>query len=135
MNLDSSKYYLFYDGDCGVCNRWVQWVLKNDKNDNFRFVALQSSFGQSFLKDRNLPTSNFSTLYLWKPNAFYLTKSDAVIKIGHILGGKFSLLNIGKVVPTFVRNKMYDLVAKNRMNIAGKYCLLLSEEEQKKFIK
>ncbi|NHW59559.1 DUF393 domain-containing protein, partial [Escherichia coli] len=90
--------YLFYDGDCGVCNRWVQWVLKNDKNDNFRFVALQSSFGQSFLKDRNLPTSNFSTLYLWKPNAFYLTKSDAVIKIGRVLGGKFRLLNIGKAV-------------------------------------
>ncbi|AFR35301.1 thiol-disulfide oxidoreductase DCC family protein [Riemerella anatipestifer] len=135
MNLDFSKYYLFYDGDCGVCNRWVQWVLKNDKNDNFRFVALQSSFGQSFLKDRNLPTSNFSTLYLWKPNAFYLTKSDAVIKIGRVLGGKFRLLNIGKAVPRFVRNKMYDLVAKNRMNIAGKQCLLLSEEEQKKFIK
>ncbi|QYQ96055.1 thiol-disulfide oxidoreductase DCC family protein [Riemerella anatipestifer] len=135
MNLDFSKYYLFYDGDCGVCNRWVQWVLKNDKNDNFRFVVLQSSFGQSFLKDRNLPTSNFSTLYLWKPNAFYLTKSDAVIKIGRVLGGKFRLLNIGKAVPRFVRNKMYDLVAKNRMNIAGKQCLLLSEEEQKKFIK
>lgn len=135
MNLDFSKYYLFYDGDCGVCNRWVQWVLKNDKNDNFRFVALQSSFGQSFLKDRNLPTSNFSTLYLWKPNTFYLTKSDAVIKIGRVLGGKFRLLNIGKVVPTFVRNKMYDLVAKNRMNIARKHCLLLSSEEQKKFIK
>ena len=48
---DSSKYYVFYDGDCGLCNYWVQWILKNDHQKQFLFSALQSEFSQKFLKD------------------------------------------------------------------------------------
>lgn len=134
MLLDTSKYYLLYDGDCGLCNRWVQWVLKHDEKDQFRFMALQSEYGQQFLKERGLPLKDFDSLYLWKPQAFYLKKSDAVIKIGSILGGKFHGLSVGKLIPQWVRNKLYDMVAKRRMNLMSPSCYLPTPEERQKFL-
>ena len=83
--MDTTKYYVFYDGDCGFCNYWVQWILKNDRKDHFRFAALQSDFGQKFLKERRLESNEFNTIYLWKPNEFYLLKSQAIVKIARIL--------------------------------------------------
>ncbi|WKS95491.1 thiol-disulfide oxidoreductase DCC family protein [Riemerella columbina] len=127
-------YYLFYDGDCGLCNRWVQWVLKYDKKDQFRFAALQSDFGQKFLRERQLPTKDFNTLYLWKPNDFYLEKSDAVLEIARQLGGQFWLLYAGKVVPRVVRHWVYDAVAKARFRLAKPTCLLPTAAERHKFL-
>lgn len=134
MPLDASKYYLLYDGDCGLCNRWVQWVLKHDEKDQFRFMALQSEYGQQFLKERGLPLKDFDSLYLWKPQEFYLKKSDAVIKIGSVLGGKFQGLSVGKIIPQWVRNKLYDMVAKRRMNLMSPSCYLPTPEERQKFL-
>lgn len=81
------KHIVFFDGDCGVCNFWVQWILKRDHNNRFLFASLQSDFGQTFLSERKLNTEVFNTLYLWKPNHYYLEKSNAVLQIANILGG------------------------------------------------
>jgi predicted DCC family thiol-disulfide oxidoreductase YuxK len=129
-----NKYIVFYDGDCGFCNFWVGWILKNDRKNKFLFSALQSSFGQQFLKDRNLEYQNFSTLYLFAPGKFYLKKSTAVLKIAAILGGKFLLMGIFKIIPTVLNDKIYDLIAKNRQKIASEKCYLPTPEERKKFI-
>ena len=64
------KFIVFYDGECGFCNHWVQWILEKDTKDKFLFSSLQSEFGQKFLNDRNLPNEIFDTLYLWKPQNF-----------------------------------------------------------------
>lgn len=132
--FDVSKYYVFYDGDCGFCNYWVQWILKNDKNDQFRFSTLQSNFGQQFLRQRSLERKEFNTLYLWKPNSFYLIKSEAVSSIAKILGGKYALMASLNVFPRFLSDKIYNKVAENRLKMASQKCLLPSEEERKKFI-
>lgn len=132
--IDSSKYYLFYDGGCGLCNRWVQWVLRNDKKDRFRFAALQSDFGKHFLSERGLDIDSFSTLYLWKPDAFYLTKSDAVLEISRLLGGRFYPIYLGKIIPRFVRNAIYDKVAERRMKLVSPHCMVPTAEERRKFV-
>lgn len=132
--MDNSKYHVLYDGECGFCNFWVEWILKNDSKDQFLFASLQSEFGQQFLKERNLNTTEFSTLYLWKPESFYLTKSDAVFKIAGIIGGKYKLLSYLSVLPAFVRNPFYDLVAKNRKKLVAEQCYMPTPEERKKFI-
>lgn len=133
MNLEN-KYVVFYDGDCGFCNFWVGWILKNDAKNKFRFAALQSSFGQKFLTERNLDTQNLNTLYLFSPERFYLKKSKAVLEIAAILGGKFSLMKIFKIIPSFLSDKVYDVVAQNRHKIANAKCYLPTQEERKKFI-
>ena len=132
-NIDETKYYVFYDGDCGFCSHWVQWILKNDKKDQFRFSALQSNFGQQFLWQRGLDRKQFNTLYLWKPNFFYLIKSEAVIKIARILGGKYALLASLNIFPRFLSDKIYDKVAENRQKWGSQKCLLPNEAEKRKF--
>lgn len=132
--IDSSKYYVFFDGDCGFCNFWVQWILKNDKKESFLFSSLQSDFGQRFLKERGLKTQELSTIYLWKPQSFYLTKSEAIFKITKILGGKYQLLSYLKYLPQFLTNFVYDKVAANRHRLAPDHCMVLSPEQRDKFI-
>ncbi|UOE41789.1 DCC1-like thiol-disulfide oxidoreductase family protein [Chryseobacterium suipulveris] len=132
--MDSSKYYVFYDGDCGFCNHWVKWILKNDRKNQFLFSPLQSEFGQGFLKDRNLSTKELNTLYLWKPGSFYLTKSQAVFAVGRILGGMNAVFGHMNFFPRMLTDFVYDKVAENRDRIPSQKCLVPTEEERKKFI-
>lgn len=134
VTIDPEKYYLFYDGDCGLCNHWVQWVLAYDRKDAFRFVALQSDLGQQFLSERGLGLSNFQTLYLWKPQAFYLCKSDAILAIARQLGGWFRLLRILGLLPKSWRDWGYNQISTYRLKLASAYCVLPKAEEQHKFL-
>ncbi len=128
------KYIVFYDGECGFCNHWVQWILERDKKDKFLFSSLQSDFGQKFLNERNLPNQIFDTLYLWKPESFYLNKYQAILKIALEIGGIYSLANIGKILPDAIGNQFYNLVSRNRKKLAANQCFLPSAEQRKKFI-
>ncbi|MDR6921744.1 MULTISPECIES: thiol-disulfide oxidoreductase DCC family protein [Chryseobacterium] len=128
------KHIVFFDGDCGVCNFWVQWILERDRKDQFMFASLQSDFGQKFLSERGLKTKVFNTLYLWKPKQYYLIKSRAVLKIANILGGIYKLSAIGKIFPAFLSDKAYDLVSRNRMKLANQKCFLPDAHQKKKFI-
>ncbi|WP_294297757.1 thiol-disulfide oxidoreductase DCC family protein [uncultured Chryseobacterium sp.] len=129
-----NKHVVFFDGDCGVCNFWVQWILERDKKNQFMFASLQSDFGQQFLSERGLNTKVFNTMYLWKPNQYYLEKSRAVLKIADLLGGIYKLSVIGKLIPKFLSDKVYDKVSENRMKLANQKCYLPTPEERKKFI-
>ncbi|RKT01230.1 thiol-disulfide oxidoreductase DCC family protein [Chryseobacterium defluvii] len=130
-----NKYIVFFDGECGVCNFWVQWILERDKKDNFLFASLQSDFGQKFLSERGLERKQFKTLYLWKPHQYYLIKSKAVLKIANILGGRYKLLSFfGKLMFPAVSDRIYDMVARNRMSIANQKCFLPSPHQRKKII-
>lgn len=128
------KLYVLYDGDCGFCNFWVQWILKKDKKDHFLFASLQGNFGQQFLIERNLENKNFGTIYLWKPGGYYLQKSNAILKITETLGGIYSILKIFYIVPIFIRDIIYDWVSINRQKLMSASCIILNEEQRKKFL-
>lgn len=132
--IQKDKYYIFFDGDCGFCNFWVQWILKNDKKNTFIFAALQSDFGQNFLKERNLEHKDFNTIYLWKPGSFFEIKSDAILTTTKLLGGFYQLLNLFRHLPKPFRNACYDIIAKYRKTIMPQSCLLPTEEQRKKMI-
>ncbi|MBW8361095.1 MAG: DCC1-like thiol-disulfide oxidoreductase family protein [Kaistella sp.] len=131
---DIPKYYIFFDGDCGFCNYWVQWILEKDKKDEFLFSSLQSEFGQNFLKERGLEQKQFNTLYLWRPDSYYLVKSEAVLKIAKILGGTYGFLAKLNIFPRFFSDQIYDVVARNRKQISAGACRLPTEKERRKFI-
>lgn len=130
-----NKNIVFFDGECGVCNFWVQWILERDKRDQFMFASLQSDFGQKFLSERGLERKQFNTLYLWKPNQYYLIKSRAVLKVANILGGSYKIISLfGKLLFPALSDKVYDLVSRNRMKIANQKCYLPTPQQKKKFI-
>ncbi|PXW15213.1 putative DCC family thiol-disulfide oxidoreductase YuxK [Chryseobacterium sp. CBTAP 102] len=129
-----NKHIVFFDGDCGVCNFWVQWILERDKKDQFMFASLQSDFGQQFLSERGLETNVFNTMYLWKPGRYYHIKSRAVLEIANLLGGVYKLSVVGKILPVSLSDKVYDLISKNRMKLANQKCYLPDQQQKKKFI-
>lgn len=133
-DADLNSCYIFYDGDCGFCNFWVQWILKRDTRDRFLFSSLQSDFGQKFLKDRGLPPDQFSTLFLWRPRKYYLTKAAAVFEICSVLGGRFRLLSYLRYLPAFLTNSLYDLIARQRHRFVSAQCMLPTPEQREKFI-
>ena len=133
-NVNTNKYYVFYDGECGFCNFWVHWILKKDVKDQFLFASLQSEFGQQFLTDRNLELKNLDTLYLWKPEKYYLQKSQAVFKISEVIGGFYTLLSYFRYLPTSLTDFFYDKVAVNRKKLAAGACEIPTAEERKKFV-
>lgn len=128
------KHIIFYDGDCGFCNFWVQWILKRDYKDQFVFSALQSELGQQFLSERHLATKDFDSIYLWRPESYYLKKSDAAIKIGQLLASIYSISVIAKILPLSIRDNIYDMIAKRRKSLMTGQCLLPTAKERKKFI-
>lgn len=134
MTTDFDKYYVFYDGECGFCNFWVHWILKKDTDDHFLFASLQSEFGQKFLSDRNRELKDLDTLYLWKPEKYYLQKSHAVFMIAGIIGGKYKLLSYLRHLPTSLTDFFYDRVSANRKKLAAGACEIPTPEERKKFV-
>jgi predicted DCC family thiol-disulfide oxidoreductase YuxK len=128
------RHIVFFDGDCGVCNFWVQWILERDKKDQFMFASLQSDFGQKFLSERGLDTTVFNTMYLWKPKQYYHIKSRAVLQIASLLGGIYKLAGIGRIIPKFLSDGVYDIISRNRMKLANQKCYLPTPHQRAKFI-
>jgi predicted DCC family thiol-disulfide oxidoreductase YuxK len=73
-------------------------------------------------------------MYLWKPNQYYLQKSKAVLQIANLLGGIYKLSWLGKIVPPFLSDKLYDVISRNRMKLANQKCYLPTPHQRAKFI-
>ncbi|PKR81624.1 hypothetical protein CW751_03620 [Brumimicrobium salinarum] len=126
------KYIVFYDGDCGFCSSSVQLILKQKKTD-FYFIALQSDLAKKIM-DIHDEVIEMNTLYLLKDGSLY-QKSEAALQISKKLKGLYPILYfIGKIVPLFLRDWIYDQIAKRRYKIISKFCVLPSEQEKQFFL-
>ena len=146
MNKDnqekvSHEPVIFYDGVCGLCNRYINFVLKNMDGTQFKFASLQSDYAEKVLNRFNVSTGDLNSVYvLTNPESDdckVLNKSDAVIFI--LKGLKApnpTFATILSFIPRPLRNAGYSLVAKYRYKIFGKYdtCMLPHSEEAEKFI-
>ncbi|MFA9290448.1 MAG: thiol-disulfide oxidoreductase DCC family protein [Solirubrobacteraceae bacterium] len=126
---------ILFDGVCNFCNHTVNLIIRFDKKDVFKFAALQSNFGQSFLKENNLNSSNFDSIILIEKEQIYY-KSDAFFKIISLLEFPFYLFGVFKILPTFFLNKLYNFIAKNRYLIFGKKdsCVIPTKKIKDKFL-
>lgn len=134
-NIDLSHPILLFDGVCNFCNDTVNFIIKRDPEAKFRFAALQSDVGQDLLKKHNLPTDDFESVILIHQNKVYL-QSDVTVKILENLGGWWSVLAIYKFVPRFIRDTVYDFIAKNRYNWFGKKetCMIPTPDIKERFL-
>ena len=81
LNLPKNKKIILFDGVCNLCDSAVQFVIKHDKKDVFRFVALQSELGKQILKLININPANIDSIILYEPGIAYYYKSEAAIQI------------------------------------------------------
>jgi len=134
--MDKDKKIIFFDGVCNLCNSAVQFIIKHDKNDCFRFATLQGATGQKFISDRNIDTTQVDSIILVEPDVAYYTKSEAALKIGKNFGGAWKLLWVFEQLPTAFNDFVYDYIAKNRYKWYGKKdaCMIPTPELKAKFL-
>lgn len=110
---------ILFDGVCNLCNASVNFIIDKDPKKTFQFASLQSQIGQEFLKKFEFPTEGFDTLILIKNNVC-LTKSTAALHIAKELSFPYKLLYAFVILPQFIRDHIYSLVAKYRYVLFGK---------------
>lgn len=134
--MGEQKKIILFDGVCNLCNSSVQFVIKRDKKDIFRFAALQSEMGQALVKERGINTEEVDSIILIEPQIAYYTKSDAALKIAKLLSGGWPLLGILLGLPKGFRDWVYDWVARNRYQWFGKKdsCMIPTEALKGKFL-
>jgi predicted DCC family thiol-disulfide oxidoreductase YuxK len=132
---------LLYDGVCGLCNRFVRFVLQRDRKDSFRFAALQSDFARKILERHGIGAVELDTVYLITsydtPEEALLDRSDAAIAVLSFLGGFWRLQSVFlRLLPRPVRDWYYNQIARNRYQVFGKYdvCPIPDPKDRHKFL-
>ncbi|QCW99984.1 thiol-disulfide oxidoreductase DCC family protein [Aggregatimonas sangjinii] len=127
---------ILFDGVCNLCNSSVQFVINRDSKDVFRFAALQSDIGQKLVMERGIDTAQTDSIILIEPGIAYYTKSDAALQIGRHLKGYRTISKILNLIPSTLRNIVYDFVARNRYRWYGKReeCMVPTPELKSKFL-
>ena len=128
---------LLYDGVCGFCNKSVQTVIDHDRRGAMRFAALQSDYGAGMIERHAELRGVDSVVYVERAGGVerVYTRSDAALKVAAYLGGPWKIFLAAKVLPRGLRDYFYDLFARNRYRLFGKYdtCLLPPPEVRARF--
>ena len=125
---------IFFDGECNVCDKSVQFIIKRDPKGYFKFASIQSDIGKKLLKQFNVPTNINSFIFIDNEKCYY--KSSAALRISKNLNGLWKLLYFLLVVPRPIRDFFYGILANNRYKWFGKkdICILPSPEIRKRFL-
>ncbi|MGY5847291.1 thiol-disulfide oxidoreductase DCC family protein [Salegentibacter sp. HM20] len=136
MELPKNKKIILFDGVCNLCNNSVNFIIKHDKKDVFRFASLQSEIGQKLVSERGLDPEELDSIVLIEPGVAYYRKSTAALEISRELSGGYSLLKNFLFLPESLRDVVYDLVANNRYKWFGKQesCMIPTPELKAKFL-
>lgn len=132
---------LLYDGVCGLCNRLVQFTLKRDRKRRLRFASLQSGFAAAILQRHNLAPRELDTVYFVEhvglQDEVLTERSDAVIQVLREIGGFWRIAAaLLRVIPKWLRDRGYSIIARNRYRIFGKNdtCVLPQEQYRDRFL-
>lgn len=134
--LPKDKKIILFDGVCNLCNNSVQFVIKHDTKDIFRFISLQSDLGIKILKHIGVNPELTDSVVLYEPGKAYYYKAEAALHIIAEFGGVYKLLSLIKIFPKFILNWAYDFIAKNRYRWYGKQesCMIPKPELAAKFL-
>lgn len=125
---------VFYDGECGFCNRSVQLILQKQKDaSTFQFVSLQSDMCKELLGKYNYPMPDMSSILVLDGEEI-TNKSTAALKIASHLKGGYQLMVVFKILPKAFRDWFYDRIAKRRHQLAKSFCYQPTEEERHQFL-
>jgi predicted DCC family thiol-disulfide oxidoreductase YuxK len=136
----SGHALVLYDGVCGMCHALIQFLLKRDRRDAFRFAALQSEMAHEILKRHGIDASDLNTVFVVtgfnSPQEAVVSSSDAALAVARGLGAPWRWAQVFRVVPRFVRDAAYDFVARNRYGWFGKLdqCAVPRPEDRAKFL-
>jgi predicted DCC family thiol-disulfide oxidoreductase YuxK len=126
---DHDKGLVVFDHECIFCSSFIRFVFAHDPSGRFLFTAAQSPLGQALYRHYGLDPTDFSTNLVIVDGILH-TKMDAFATAMRCLGFPWSLIAVVNAVPQRLANAAYDLIAKNRYRLFGRYetCLVPSKE-------
>jgi predicted DCC family thiol-disulfide oxidoreductase YuxK len=126
---------IVFDGVCVLCNGWVRFLLRHDRNGRYRFAAMQSAAGRELLAAHGLDPNNPSSLLLIEGGRAY-ADTDAIRRVLAGLGGAWRIAQLTVLIPRGLRDPLYRHVARNRYRWFGRReaCLLPPAEERERFL-
>jgi len=133
---EDKRPVILFDGVCNLCNGAVNFALDYDEVGYFRFASLQSTIGRALLIRENKDPSDLSSIVLVDQDKAYF-KSEAVVRIAEKLDYPLPIFAFGgKLMPNFLRNKIYEYVSKNRyrFGVLEDSCRLWDDNFDKRFI-
>jgi predicted DCC family thiol-disulfide oxidoreductase YuxK len=124
---------VFFDGVCNLCQGSVRYLIKHDKKGVLKFASLQGNYAKDFVNETEI--QSMQSIIFFDGKILY-KKSTAVLKLSRLLGGWHQLLLLGYILPRFVRDWLYNIVAKNRYRWFGKkdQCMLPSKGFENRFL-
>jgi predicted DCC family thiol-disulfide oxidoreductase YuxK len=125
---------ILFDGVCNLCSSTVSFLIKYDKNNIFKFAASQTNAGENIIRQYSILNEGKSVIFIKDGNVFY--KSDAVIEIAKLIKGWPHIFKYASLFPKFLRDGLYNLIAKNRYSLFGKKetCMVPTEEDRNRFL-
>ncbi len=117
--MNSKGPILLYDGVCILCNRLIIFIIKRDKQAKIRFTPLQSASGVSILAKAGLSIHDINSIVLVEDDKVFL-KSSAILHIFKVLGGGWRLFSGLAIIPEFIRDFVYKVIAFHRYRIFGR---------------
>lgn len=136
IDIPKNKKLVLFDGVCNLCNSSVQFIIRNDKNNIFLFAPLQGKTGQEIISKFSIDTGNTDSILLYSPKDDISTKSTAALKIAKGLKAPINFLVGFMIIPKFLRNWIYDLIARKRYKWFGRQneCMVPSPDLKAKFL-
>ena len=141
MREPVSNPIVLYDGVCAFCNRGVQFLLKRDRHDHLRFASLQSDFAIAVLGRHGVDAQELDTVYVvanyGHADESLLARADAVFELMKEIGGAWNIARLPKkLLPKWAQDRIYDMVARHRYRVFGKYeaCPMPEEWHRHKFL-
>ena len=126
---------VLFDGVCNFCNSSVNFIIRHDKKERYKFAALQSDLGKMLSEKHGIDQSKIDSIILID-NGNVFVKSSAILRITKNLNYLYPLLFGFIIIPKFIRDGVYDFIARNRYKWFGKKeaCMIPSPEIKKRFI-
>ena len=135
MPLNNDRPIVIFDGVCNFCNASVNFVLKHDRGGRFLFASNQSEAGSTLLQQFGIDPGSVQSVYLVEGDRIW-SKSAAAAKVAGRLAFPWNLIAVSAIVPKFLTDRVYDLIARNRYRWFGQSetCRLPTEAERGRFL-
>jgi len=135
VETNNKPVVILFDGICNFCNGVVKFIIKRDPAKKFRFASLQSGFGRSQLIRFHLNPESIHSFVVIDGEVFR-ERSDAALHIARHLGAPWRALLVFKILPKFLRDAAYNVVASNRYKIFGRKdsCMIPTPDLKERFI-
>jgi len=133
--IENDRPLIVFDSECMLCTGAMKFILKNEIPDSFNFTALNSEYSKSLNLDRIYKNPIPDSILLYHGNELYV-ESTAILKMSKWLKRPYSFFSFLIIIPEFLRNAVYRIIAKNRYSWFGKEdgtCLWVPPEQRRRF--